>query len=256
MNLKSAIAACADFTHATTDHYQHFVRGKRIATGVELTATDGYNLMRVTVKSEDLAPEYSHLPDTWLVSGKGAKAITAGSILEIGPRVVSDTYVATYTTNLKAKSKSGRAAKPGPEIVEIPESQSQRSWRFIDLAISQFDASVKLQATAKLGDLIAALEPLDGSATVLLTARIIQPKLARVHFLEMNCKGWEKSVFCSKCSADPISIKLPVSKLWAGLSHMDGERVEMLWSSDGPARFDCGSISFLMSVTTPEKKDA
>lgn len=258
MNLKDAISACSDFAyHKDPARYLHCLRGVRTAEGIELSASDGFNAMRVLVPHADIAQQCAHLPDAWTLAGPGAKAIADAGQLTIGTASDGGWY-ATTLANVTKSGKPGKA-KPGPRLRDLTDDpEHAASWCSFDVHLTAVDAALTLQATVSRAELLAALEPLSADTDVILEPRCMELQLT-------TRAGWsthvERCLDPQSCAALPI--RLSVAHLWNALGHMTEPEVRISWAATpadigpgayhegGPARLDCGDVRF---VTMPMRE--
>jgi hypothetical protein len=259
MTLLEAIQACAAFTHKLPGSIHGELRGRRVLEGIELDATDGANAIRVLVARDSLAPGYAFLPPQWVLTHAEACQLSDVGQLTIAKIESSDSANFDDCSSTVAKigkiGKSGKPgkAKPGPVFRAFHDQSDQgRKWATFDRAITEAMHRVSPQAKVKRAGLVAALEPLDGSAEVIMTAH--------GRGLYLDVKPWSALLGSADVRVGPsLPIRLSVAPLWTALSSMEGDTVTLSWASlsedssataathreGGPLLVECGGVSFL-----------
>jgi hypothetical protein len=251
MTLLEAIQACAPFTHKLPGSIHGELRGRRVLEGIELDATDGANAIRVLVPNTSLDLSYQELlPYRWTMSHAEAKALDGMGLLVIDEPVTDG--VASSAAKIGKSGKPGKA-KSGPIFRELSdESEQGRKWATLDRAIAEAMRGVSPQAKVKHSELVGALEPLDGSAEIILSTDR--------YLLDLEVKFWRMSLATPDVAIEPsLPIRLSVAPLWTALSSMEGDTVTLSWASlpedssataethreGGPLLVECGGVSFL-----------
>jgi hypothetical protein len=131
-------------------------------------------------------------------------------------------------------------------------SEQGRKWDTFDRAIAEAMRGVSPQAKVKRAGLVVALESLDGSAEVILTAH--------GRALALRVKPWLTTLETPAVQITPsLPIRLSVAPLWTALASMEGDTVTLSWASlpedssataathreGGPLLVECGGVSFL-----------
>lgn len=255
MTLLEAIQACAVFTHKLPGHIHGELRGRRVLEGIQLDATDGANAIRVLVANDSLAPCYGHLPIQWTLTHAEARKLADIGQLTIAP---IDGYVNNSDSCSSSVAKIGKSgtpgkAKPGPVFRAFHDQSDQgRKWSTFDTARAAIRARMNPQACVSRKPLRSALEPLDGSAEIIL--------IADRYLLSLEVGLWRMSLATPDVAVAPsLPIRLPVAPLWTALESMKRETVTMSWASlpedasanaathreGGPMLVECGGVSFL-----------
>jgi hypothetical protein len=256
MTLLEAIQACAAFTHKLPGSIHGELRGRRVLEGIELDATDGANAIRVLVARDSLAPGYAFLPPQWTLTHAEAATLADVGQLTIAKIESSDSANFDDCSSTVAKiGKSGKPGKvkPGPVFRAFHDASEQgRKWITFDRAIAEAMRGVSPQAKVSRAGLVATLEPLDGSAEVIMTAH------CRV--LALRVKPWLTTLETPDVQVAPsLPIRLSVAPLWTALASMEGDTVTLSWASlpedssataathreGGPLLVECGGVSFL-----------
>jgi hypothetical protein len=256
MTLLEAIQACAPFTHKLPGSMHGELRGRRMLEGIQLDATDGKNAIRVLVRNVDLAPGHGVLPIQWSLTH--AEACQLSDVGQLTLAKIDDydgSNFASCASSVAKLGKSGKPgkAKPGPVFHAFHDVSDQgRKWATFDRAIAEAMRGVSQQAWVKRSELVAALEPLDGSAEVILTASH--------YLLALEVKSWHMRLVTPDVQVAPsLPIRLSVAPLWTALTSMEGDTVTLSWASlpedstanaathreGGPLLVECGGVSFL-----------
>jgi hypothetical protein len=256
MTLLEAIQACAPFTHKLVGHIHGELRGRRVLEGIELDATDGANAIRVLVANDSLASGYAFLPLQWSLTHAEASQLADVGQLTVAP--IDGDDVSNFDSCSSTVAKIGKSGKPGkPKSGPVfrafhDQSEQGRKWSTFASARTDILARMSLQARVSRKLLHDALEPLDGSAEVILTARR--------RYLNLDVKPWITSLETPDVTVAPsLPIRLAVAPLWNALESMERDTVTLSWASlpedssanpathreGGPMLVECGGVSFL-----------
>jgi hypothetical protein len=250
MTLLEAIQACTTFTHKLPGSIHGELRGRRVLEGIQLDATDGANAIRALVPNVSLAACHVALPIQWSLTH--AEASTLADVGQLTITGLADGDCISSTAKIGKSGKPGKA-KPGPVFRAFHDASEQgRKWATLDRAITEAMRGVSPQAKVSRAGLVATLEPLDGSAEVIMTAH------CRV--LALRVKPWLTTLETSGVQVTPsLPIRLSVAPLWTALTSMEEDTLTLSWASlpedssataethreGGPLLVECGGVSFL-----------